>query len=81
MCFMEVTEQWTLELLVPSRECCTMVIPQLRFCGKWQLAEVTMLDPGWVLQVWHAGDSRTVHVSLVTGEPARDVERRGICPL
>lgn len=71
---MEGMELWTMEVLVPSRECCTMVIPQLRLYGRWQVTEVTALDPGWVLQVWHAGDPRTVHVSLVTGEPVREVE-------
>lgn len=53
----------------------TVVVPQLWLCRR--LAEVTPLEPGWVLQVGHTGDSRTVQISLVTGEPVREVERRG----
>lgn len=61
---------------------CYTVVPQLWLLGRWQLTEVTVLDPSWVLQVRHTGYSRTVHVSLLGGEPVREVERRGrLCPL
>lgn len=78
----EGIEQWLVVVLLPCRACHTMVVPQYWLWGWWRLAEVTVLDPGRVLQIRYTGDSRAVHVGLVTGEPAREVERRGwLCPL
>lgn len=53
---------------------CTAAVPEPRRCGCGWLADVTALDPGWILQPWYT-DIRTVYVRVIAGEPVRKMKR------
>lgn len=52
---------------------CTGVVPEQRLRGNGWSADITAVDPGWVLQVGYA-DFRSVDVRLIAGEPMRKMK-------
>lgn len=51
------------------------ILPASSLRGCWWVADVTVLHPGWVLEVGHAAESRTAHFTSVLGEPVGKVKR------